>query len=126
MGFIDTSSHLCASDLPAAVELVPPADALPDRARQFFDVLPARVQHGGDRAYYDRHAEASTMPLLAQFSSRALWAATLAHEAGHWTAHPDRLDRDFSRSEEHTSELQSLMRNSYAVFCLKKKDTECL
>src|SRR3546814_9606436 len=28
---------------------------------------------------------------------------------------------NFSRSEEHTSELQSLMRNSYAVFCLKKK-----
>src|SRR3546814_1801420 len=27
----------------------------------------------------------------------------------------------FGRSEEHTSELQSLMRNSYAVFCLKKK-----
>src|SRR3546814_1792310 len=31
------------------------------------------------------------------------------------------LDRRGSRSEEHTSELQSLMRNSYAVFCLKKK-----
>src|SRR3546814_7354061 len=28
-----------------------------------------------------------------------------------------------NRSEEHTSELQSLMRNSYAVFCLKKKKT---
>src|SRR3546814_2143974 len=27
-----------------------------------------------------------------------------------------------SRSEEHTSELQSLMRNSYAVFCLQKKN----
>src|SRR3546814_2099222 len=27
----------------------------------------------------------------------------------------------FKRSEEHTSELQSLMRTSYAVFCLKKK-----
>src|SRR3546814_5520684 len=27
----------------------------------------------------------------------------------------------WNRSEEHTSELQSLMRNSYAVFCLKKK-----
>src|SRR3546814_8794946 len=27
----------------------------------------------------------------------------------------------YTRSEEHTSELQSLMRNSYAVFCLKKK-----
>src|SRR3546814_7000235 len=29
--------------------------------------------------------------------------------------------RYFARSEEHTSELQSLMRISYAVFCLKKK-----
>src|SRR3546814_8046322 len=32
-----------------------------------------------------------------------------------------RLPLPASRSEEHTSELQSLMRNSYAVFCLKKK-----
>src|SRR3546814_3117754 len=30
-------------------------------------------------------------------------------------------DKRPGRSEEHTSELQSLMRNSYAVFCLKKK-----
>src|SRR3546814_7455705 len=30
-------------------------------------------------------------------------------------------DRERTRSEEHTSELQSLMRISYAVFCLKKK-----
>src|SRR3546814_2583851 len=30
---------------------------------------------------------------------------------------------DGNRSEEHTSELQSLMRHSYAVFCLKKKNT---
>src|SRR3546814_7613574 len=30
---------------------------------------------------------------------------------------------DGARSEEHTSELQSLMRISYAVFCLKKKNT---
>src|SRR3546814_3321916 len=29
-----------------------------------------------------------------------------------------------ARSEEHTSELQSLMRNSYAVFCLQKKKTQ--
>src|SRR3546814_2347087 len=43
----------------------------------------------------------------------------------------DRKDYDFwlgelerrGRSEEHTSELQSLMRISYAVFCLKKKTT---
>src|SRR3546814_6234688 len=31
-----------------------------------------------------------------------------------------RLDPEEERSEEHTSELQSLMRTSYAVFCLKK------
>src|SRR3546814_9550753 len=41
--------------------------------------------------------------------------------------HPQRHARleqvpDARRSEEHTSELQSLMRNSYAVFCLKKKN----
>src|SRR3546814_5296512 len=31
-------------------------------------------------------------------------------------------DHEVTRSEEHTSELQSLMRISYAVFCLKKKN----
>src|SRR3546814_2774828 len=37
--------------------------------------------------------------------------------------HQGRLTSDvaLNRSEEHTSELQSLMRTSYAVFCLKKK-----
>src|SRR3546814_8569216 len=35
----------------------------------------------------------------------------------------DFVKRDNARSEEHTSELQSLMRISYAVFCLKKKKT---
>src|SRR3546814_3166952 len=33
----------------------------------------------------------------------------------------DTLEEAIARSEEHTSELQSLMRISYAVFCLKKK-----
>src|SRR3546814_2433175 len=36
----------------------------------------------------------------------------------------DNLRYDNSRSEEHTSELQSLMRISYAVFCLKKKNKQ--
>src|SRR3546814_3881774 len=35
---------------------------------------------------------------------------------------PTSADTAASRSEEHTSELQSLMRISYAVFCLKKKN----
>src|SRR3546814_7780045 len=33
------------------------------------------------------------------------------------------IRQNLTRSEEHTSELQSLMRISYAVFCLKKKKT---
>src|SRR3546814_8937000 len=39
--------------------------------------------------------------------------------SGSVTLSPAAMDR---RSEEHTSELQSLMRISYAVFCLKKKN----
>src|SRR3546814_8266433 len=41
--------------------------------------------------------------------------------AQHARTAKDRLRFLVSRSEEHTSELQSLMRISYAVFCLKKK-----
>src|SRR3546814_20484249 len=39
----------------------------------------------------------------------------------HRTIGVDQRHHPFGRSEEHTSELQSLMRNSYAVFCFKKK-----
>src|SRR3546814_6241266 len=45
----------------------------------------------------------------------AYWAANAAFPRGVDFAQPE------IRSEEHTSELQSLMRISYAVFCLKKK-----
>src|SRR3546814_4625907 len=41
--------------------------------------------------------------------------------SGRLRGEDDLLQRPFLRSEEHTSELQSLMRISYAVFCLKKK-----
>src|SRR3546814_8640244 len=36
---------------------------------------------------------------------------------------PEKMSAKLNRSEEHTSELQSLMRISYAVFCLKTKKT---
>src|SRR3546814_1425271 len=51
---------------------------------------------------------------VARGVSRALLVADMPFQAD---ATPGR-----ARSEEHTSELQSLMRNSYAVFCLKKKN----
>src|SRR3546814_5603190 len=41
--------------------------------------------------------------------------------SGYYTVPSNRGALDELRSEEHTSELQSLMRISYAVFCLKKK-----
>src|SRR3546814_9241706 len=52
-------------------------------------------------------------------------ARSVTRAAGRWaTRWPSRISRIRSirsRSEEHTSELQSLMRISYAVFCLTKK-----
>src|SRR3546814_10100797 len=42
-------------------------------------------------------------------------------DAGLVESLPEKLAEHRTRSEEHTSELQSLMRISYAVFCLKKK-----
>src|SRR3546814_4132123 len=51
--------------------------------------------------------------------------AAIAHGQCHAVGRPPPGDGDrpriAARSEEHTSELQSLMRISYAVFCLKKK-----
>src|SRR3546814_16856045 len=43
----------------------------------------------------------------------------VGNDPNHPSIHPGETRND-SRSEEHTSELQSLMRISYAVFCLKK------
>src|SRR3546814_5724378 len=45
----------------------------------------------------------------------------LSSPAPHWCFARRRSSSRKARSEEHTSELQSLMRNSYAVFCLEKK-----
>jgi len=82
---------------PARLAVVPPADALPPRAQEFIARLPARLRHQGSRAYYDRIDDSITMPPVDVFNSRAGWAATLAHEAGHWTGHPDRLNRTFGK-----------------------------
>src|SRR3546814_8151296 len=48
-------------------------------------------------------------------------AFVLERDPAHREAVADAVEAAARRSEEHTSELQSLMRISYAVFCLKKK-----
>src|SRR3546814_5516484 len=64
-----------------------------------------------------------TVPINPEFASLNLAQAVilLAYE---WSKHaPSEAEGGVAlRSEEHTSELQSLMRISYAVFCLKKKN----
>src|SRR3546814_5419075 len=67
------------------------------RSRDGFDEREAEHRHG------------------EHFAARGRVAAHRLDERGE-----DAADAD-TRSEEHTSELQSLMRISYAVFCLKKK-----
>src|SRR3546814_1840865 len=72
------------------------------------------------------------MPWLVGFAGlmSSLFLYLIARGAARWRQQAvllERAQRDVEsaaqakRSEEHTSELQSLMRNSYAVFCLKKK-----
>src|SRR3546814_2708457 len=79
---------------------------------------------GRDREERDQHDQAR--PDIMQRPRRGL--AVLAQvkgpeigEARIGSRHGGRMRRRRGRSEEHTSELQSLMRISYAVLCLKKK-----
>src|SRR3546814_3188553 len=59
----------------------------------------------------------------ASLSSVGISATQGAHQVAHRLT-SNGLPRNAARSEEHTSELQSLMRISYAVFCLKKKKSQ--
>src|SRR3546814_6340487 len=76
------------------------------------NVLRTRLRVGAEReelrVVADQIGTPTPAALIADVTSRAL------------QSDPARAGL---RSEEHTSELQSLMRNSYAVFCLKKKET---
>src|SRR3546814_7828263 len=80
-----------------------------------------RFPVGGAQAGKGRHQHDSAgvgNALRQGFDLAALFERTqaVAHPLHHRTGH-----EHAARSEEHTSELQSLMRISYAVFCLKKK-----
>src|SRR3546814_1940822 len=78
-----------------------------DAARRCWREAPV-VADGAADASAARHAVSSGGCAAVAAGSRPRGAAAPRFRGRH-------------RSEEHTSELQSLMRNSYAVFCLKKK-----
>src|SRR3546814_8381484 len=64
-------------------------------------------------------ADAGMEPKQAKLRGKQLWHWIYNRGATDFTAMTDIAK---ARSEEHTSELQSLMRRSYAVFCLKHKN----
>src|SRR3546814_1518383 len=70
----------------------------------------ARIREGHDGSAAETNVPACAVPLNT--ANPAFRSARLDDEV-----------ETAARSEEHTSELQSLMRISYAVFCLKKKKT---
>src|SRR3546814_1575755 len=118
MRISDWSSDVCSSDLVAAGKaqrrghglertpaLLPPV--VERRVRQQ-DVAQGALDLVGLLPVGAEHRGRTVDQLLARAVRAEATDQLLADEFGH-------------RSEEHTSELQSLMRISYAVFCLKKK-----
>jgi len=66
-------------------------------AEIFFTNTGAVIRHGGAKAYYAPGTDHVQMPPFATFRDAASYAATLSHELVHWTAAPQRVNRDLSR-----------------------------
>lgn len=64
---------------------------------RFFAAIPAIVHHGGDRAYFDPHADRIQLPHPVAFRSADFYASVRAHETIHWTGAKNRLDRTFGK-----------------------------
>src|SRR3546814_9998904 len=105
MRISDWSSDVCSSDLAAR------GGGRISRAGRVYRTVV--VRSAADRHGHHRHPDIDR-PVAGRCRLLAL------------VRHPHRPARHHSvrRSEEHTSELQSLMRITYAVFCLKKKQTK--
>src|SRR3546814_7033287 len=98
-----------------------------------FGPVPGTVPLGNEASLYDIGVARPAVLAGAQFLEALLDKRDVVQHRGvgrGGVASHDRRDhgimlglRPRQRSEEHTSELQSLMRISYAVFCLKKKIT---
>src|SRR3546814_5290203 len=73
----------------------------------------------GGRRGERRHLDPYTGELLGQPRHQAFFRTTM--RLHRWLVADD-IGKQVVGSDEHTSELQSLMRNSYAVLCLKKKN----
>src|SRR3546814_5613161 len=107
MGISDWSSDVCSSDLYPHWKSEKTTRRSPLGLPQW--IAPAAGSDERSTWLAPAWTGASSRPAGASLATRAAPAAS-------------RSGLSSSRSEEHTSELQSLMRISYAVFCLKKKN----
>src|SRR3546814_8255413 len=124
MRISDWSSDVCSSDLVLVTRPAAQADALCG----LLEARAATVLRLPLHSIEPLRQPAAAARTLAQMRNADAWIFTsvnaVAHaqrlDAGVW---PRTIAVGAARSEEHTSELQSLMRISYAVFCWKKKNT---
>src|SRR3546814_983496 len=112
MRISDWSSDVCSSDL------------LRGHAQ--------KIQHGRNHdeaaAYAQKHGQYARQYAQEEWCQRGYVKARTIETPPHGECRDQRMMAALAcpRSEEHTYELQSLMRISYAVFCLKQKNTEMI
>src|SRR3546814_10787665 len=136
MRISDCSSDVCSSDLdqPGAVQANIFAGKVAPSTRDDGAVLldMANEVIGGSftsrlnmNLREDKHWSYGARSMLADAEGQRPWLAYAPVQIDKTAESLAEIQREISsyidgeRSEEHTSELQSLMRNSYAVFCLK-------
>src|SRR3546814_4915119 len=139
MRISDWSSDVCSSDLPNNMDYVSflantlYADAAAQAAVQNFDAVISLYQEAlpqWRKIVAAKPADANSRNILAgmlvQLGNKSLSGQDKATANGYYKEATElaRKSATAARSEEHTSELQSLMRISYAVFCLKKKNKQ--
>src|SRR3546814_7447982 len=118
MRISDWSSDVCSSDL-ALNDIIPQVTQLQIGC----DLLALRPPNKRSSPGFRRHFD---YRLVEQERTGPLSHASLivrVTKLGVGGVKDNQRTGDRQRSEEHTSELQSLMRISYAAFCLKKKKT---
>src|SRR3546814_5650869 len=111
MRISDWSSDVCSSDLPGNGATLNPSSFRPSNLRQACSSFTIFA------------TEPEWLPIAVSISAATARRRTIA-KALAWGRGVSLKRLVPRRSEEHTSELQSLMRISYAVFCLKKNKTQ--
>src|SRR3546814_10846755 len=122
MRISDWSSDVCSSDLIQNGAVNPACKLKPEIHKEQGELHHADRHHGLELVGTDDEYQRDT-DHESHLKERQRHGQRLAHDI-HRGKKTDRTNRDAKRSEEHKSELQSLMRISYAVFCLKKKNTQ--